>query len=101
MAFFERLLQRFRKAPSEPTEILKQNETTSIAEYSSISSEEVELVSILAASFAARDYPESRFMIRSVKKRNKEKDLVAAIATAIAAADKPNSTFVIKKIRKR
>lgn len=102
MSFFEHLLQRFRKAvPGESTESSEQKETKLIDEYSPISGEEVTLVSVLAAAYAAQDYPESRFVIRSVKKRNKEKELVAAIATAIAAADQPNSTFVIKKIIKR
>lgn len=63
--------------------------------------ENKELVSVVAASIAANDQPESSFVVKKISKKNQEAELVAVIATSIAAGMKPESQFVVKKIYQR
>lgn len=56
------------------------------------------LVSVIATAIAAGDYPESKFVVTTIMKRNPEAHLVSLIASSVAAGTMPESTFTIKKI---
>ena len=62
---------------------------------------EYQLVSIAATAIAAGEFPESRFVIKKIAKRNPEAKEVAIIAASIAAELSEESQLVVKRISKQ
>lgn len=64
---------------------------------------EYQLVSIVATAIAAGagEFPESRFVIKKIAKRNPEAKEVAIIAASIAAELSEESQLVVKRISKQ
>ena len=60
-----------------------------------------QLVSIVATAIAAGEFPESRFVIKKIAKRNPEAKEVAIIAASIAAELSEESQLVVKRISKQ
>lgn len=57
-----------------------------------------QLVSLIASSIAAGDYPESQFVVKRILQRNPEVVNLSLIATSIASGDAPDSQFNVKAI---
>lgn len=66
-----------------------------------IPAEPNQLVSIVATAIAAGEFPESRFVIKKIAKRNPEAKEVAIIAASIAAELSEESQLVVKRISKQ
>lgn len=88
-----------------PTIVERENEKADIMKpvpaYVDAAPDDVQLVSLVAASLAAEYDSESRFIIKKIKQRNPEAILVSLIATGVAAGTNPNSRFIIRKIAKK
>ncbi|MGO0289916.1 hypothetical protein ACTMDJ_14520, partial [Enterococcus faecalis] len=56
---------------------------------------------IVATAIAAGEFPESRFVIKKIAKRNPEAKEVAIIAASIAAELSEESQLVVKRISKQ
>ena len=72
-----------------------------IPAYIPAESKEYQLVSIVATAIAAGEFPESRFVIKKIAKRNPEAKEVAIIAASIAAELSEESQLVVKRISKQ
>lgn len=67
-----------------------------------VEAEEAKPISVIAASIAANDNPESQFVVKRILKRNPDTKIISVIASAIAAGEAPDSQWAVKKIyRKR
>lgn len=111
MKLFNWLFRRKRNEQDDPAKVpvkknqlkteVQQNAWEDVPAYIDVGGTERELVSVIASSIAAGDYPESKFVIKKVQKINPEARTVSIIATALATGNDPKSKFTIKKIKKR
>ncbi|MGT2832163.1 hypothetical protein [Streptococcus halotolerans] len=69
--------------------------------YIPATSEDFQLVSVIASSIAAGDNPDSQFKVKRILKRNPESLIVSLLASSIAAGDNPDSQFVVKSIKRK
>lgn len=69
--------------------------------YIDVNGTDKELVSVIAASIAAGDAPESEFRVKSVQQRNPEAVEIALIASSIAAREYEDSHWVVHNIYKK
>jgi hypothetical protein len=68
--------------------------------YIEASTEDYQLVSLIATAIAAGDQPKSQFVVKKVMQRNPEAKLVSIIAASLAAGINAQSQFVVQKIHK-
>lgn len=69
--------------------------------YIEASTEDYQLVSLIATAIAAGDQPKSQFVVKKVMQRNPEAKLVSIIAASLAAGINAQSQFVVQKIHKK
>jgi len=97
------LFDIFLRRKAEPAAIaaVLEDEWQEVAAFEAADKDDYELVSILATTIAAGEYPDSRFIVKRILKRNREASLVVLIAASIAAGNGLDSRFSIKKISKK
>ena len=81
--------------------IQREADNLDIPAYIPAEPKEYQLVSIVATAIAAGEFPESRFVIKKIAKRNPEAKEVAIIAASIAAELSEESQLVVKRISKQ
>ncbi|WP_438835894.1 hypothetical protein [Streptococcus pluranimalium] len=107
MGIFKRLFSKSKEATDLPKIEERNRSQTSDEEWEEVSayipatSEDFQLVSVIASSIAAGDYPDSQFKVKSILKRNPESLTVSLISSSIAAGDYPDSQFVVKSIKRK
>lgn len=107
MGIFKRLFSKSRET-TNISEIKEKNRHQTVDEaweevpaYIPATSEDFQLVSVIASSIAAGDHPDSHFKVKRILKRNPESLTVSLIASSIAAGDYPDSQFVVKTIKRK
>ena len=107
MGIFKRLFSKSKEATDRP-KIEERNRSQTIDEeweevsaYIPATSEDFQLISVIASSIAAGDHPDSQFKVKRILKRNPESLTVSLIASSIAAGDYPDSQFVVKSIKRK
>lgn len=108
MGLFSKLLARFKKLslteePEVTVEEWQVDETIweKLPAYIDVDPKDKELVSVIAATIAAGDAPESEFQVKKVQQRNPEAVEVALIASSIAASEFEDSHWVVRNIYKK
>lgn len=69
--------------------------------YIEASPEEYSLVSLIAASVAAEDRPDSQFVVKKIFQRNPEAKEVSLLAASLATGMNEDSQFIVRKIAKK
>lgn len=108
MGIFKRLFSMPKTSYEDDSKAMESNRSHTVMEewedvpaYIPATSEDFQLVSVIASSIAAGDYPESQFSVKRILKRNPESLTVSLIASSIAAGDYPDSQFVVKSIKRK
>lgn len=104
MGVIERLLGRRKKIIEQPkNNVLEEKETEwqQLPAFIDSAESEHQLVSLIATSIAAGDYPNSQFVVKKIMKRNPEVHLVSLIAASLEAAAMNGSRLNIKGIAKK
>lgn len=99
-------LRSFKSASDEPEVTVTEwqvDETIweKLPTYIDVEEADKELVSVIAASIAAGDAPESEFRVKKVQQRNPEAVEVALIASSIAASEYEDSHWVVRNVYKK
>ncbi|MFL4358869.1 hypothetical protein [Streptococcus uberis] len=79
-------------------EIKEESSWEQLPAYIDADQADFQLVSLIASSIAAGDYPESQFVVKRILQRNPEVVNLSLIATSIASGDAPDSQFNVKAI---
>lgn len=107
---FQFLRKLFRKKPPLPepqvdkpvvVKSADEQDYTAMAAFLPVDTKEKQLVSLIASAIAAEAHPDTRFVIKSIKKKNPEAQRVALIAAGIIAYDFPGQQYRVTKIKKK
>ncbi|MTD41981.1 hypothetical protein GIX45_25835 [Erwinia sp. CPCC 100877] len=103
------LFNFLKKEKERPNDVVSANERQEAAEgkwqevpaYIETTSDNYQLVSVIATAIAAGDRPESQFVVKRILERNPEAKLVSLISASTAAIDYQKSRLVVKKMQKK